>query len=79
MSVSRIGQSVSVEDVVVLEDAVVREDVVVLEDAVVVFPFAFALALLLGLLLRSGRLDFGNDRVKRPTAADTTEACDRRF
>ena len=37
VSVPRMGQSVSVEDVVVLEDVVVREDVVALEDVVLVF------------------------------------------
>ena len=76
-----MGQSVSVEDVVVLEDFVVGEDVVALEAVVLVFPFAFPLALAFdapALVLRSGRHDFGNDRLKCPTAADTTGACDRR-
>ena len=79
-----MGHSVSVEDVVVLEDVLARELAVEPEDAVLVFPFgfplAFGVALAFGvvLVLRSGRHDFGNNRLKCPTAADTTGTCDRR-
>ena len=77
-----MGHSVSVEDVVVLEDVLSRELAVEPEDAVLVFPFgfplAFGVALAFGvvLVLRSGRHDFANDRLKRGEAANQYSSFD---